>query len=97
MRTLALILWLVRGGTVSELKPRVAGPALEPVAAAVEPIDPRTIADVEADMTRVNRLLMEHRSRQGATVNRIEIRDGMPALPTQELNWLHEEWRALHG
>lgn len=81
----ALVLYLWRGGDRMSIQPTDIPP---PVTIA----DPRTKADVERDMTRVARQLIEHRSRQGDTVNRLEIRDGLPALPTRELAWLQDEW-----
>jgi hypothetical protein len=82
----AFVLWLWRGGDRM---------STQPTDLPANDFPPRTIEDVEQEMRLANSLIMEHRERMGPVTNILEIRDGKPALLTQEINWLHEEWRVM--
>ena len=56
---------------------------------------PRTIADVELELTIANGIIVERRARQGDKARFLERIDGRPAILTQEVNWLLEEWRIM--
>ena len=99
----AFLIWLWRGGDRMSIqptdptaipKPTIVGPPLVPVTTIVEP---RTIHDVEADLALAGFELNRHRSRRGDTVNTAEILAQRPALIVHEVNWLLEEWSALHA
>ena len=56
---------------------------------------PRTIADVELELTIANGIIVERRARQNDKTAFLERLDGRPAILTQEVNWLLEEWRIM--
>lgn len=85
-------LWLVRSSIMSELKPLPT--AIPP---NVLPRDPRTLADVEADLTLAGTELAHHRSRRGELTNKAERIAQRPALIVHELNCLIDEWAALNA
>jgi len=55
----------------------------------------RTIADVELELTIANGIIVERRARQNDKTAFLERTDGRPAILTQEVNWLLEEWRIM--
>lgn len=91
---LALLLALWNGGTMSDqVKPSIVGPALIPVTPALP--EPRTRADVEADLALAGLELHHHRSRRGDHTNNAERLAQRPSLMVLELNVLIEEWAAM--
>ena len=56
---------------------------------------PRTIADVELELHLTNSIIVERRARQNDKTAFLERIDGRPAILTQEVNWLLEEWRIM--
>lgn len=79
---------------MSELQPVPVAPTNLPNVPVIP--EPRTIADVEADLALAGLELSHHRSRRGDTVNNLERLAERPALLVQELNWLVDEWAALN-
>jgi hypothetical protein len=82
----AFVLWLWRGGDRM---------STQPTDLPANDFPPRTIEDVEQELHLANSLIVERRARQNAKTAYLERIDGKPALLTQEINWLHDEWRVM--